>query len=97
MEALTAAVEQAPDTARFRNVYAVALRDLGRPEEARTQLEEAYRRTPSDASVLRALLGTSLEAGRMEEALEQARALQRLQPDDPQLAQLREELEKTLR
>ena len=92
LAALAQAVEWAPDDARFRYVRAIAIAGEGRSEEARALLEETHRLAPGDGDVLNALIGMSLDAGEQDAARAWARALQRLQPDNPHLAALRTRL-----
>jgi len=93
MGALAMAVELAPDNARYRYVYAVALQSSGRLGEAIQVLEASHRRHPGDLEALSALVSFSREAGQRDKALQYARQLQRLVPDNPSVDQLVRDLE----
>lgn len=65
---LAKAAEQAPDNARFSFVYAIALHDLGGPEEAIKVLEQALGKHPGNVQLISALYNYSLELGREQQA-----------------------------
>jgi predicted CXXCH cytochrome family protein len=88
LSALAKAADLAPDNARYSYVYAVALQSSGKLGEAIGVLETAHRRRPGDLDTLSALVTYSREDGRREEALDYARQLQRLSPDNPSVDQL---------
>jgi predicted CXXCH cytochrome family protein len=77
---------------RFGYVHAVALHDLGRPDEAIRELERVHELRPSDADVLAALATYLREAGRYAEGLRYAERLVALQPDNPEAVGLRDAL-----
>lgn len=85
---LREAVARAPDVTRYRYVLAVALDTAGDREAALATLEEARGRDPSDEDVLRALLGYLLSSGARAQALDVARDLERLVPEDRQVAEV---------
>lgn len=81
------AAKLAPANARYAYVYAVALHDTGRPQDALRVLREALKRQPYDREVLFALAQYSA-AGNRESALGYARQLLELDPENPQYARL---------
>jgi predicted CXXCH cytochrome family protein len=94
---LAAAARLGPDEARFAYVYAVALHDTGNGPAAVRALHAALGRNPYDRDVLMALATYESEAGDAVAARERARLLRQLEPDDPGIAQLEKELERTAR
>lgn len=88
VSALAEAAALAPDNARYSYVYAVALQSSGKLENAIKVLEAAHRRRPGDLDTLSALVTYSREAGHREQALDYARQLQKLVPDNPSVDQL---------
>jgi Tfp pilus assembly protein PilF len=91
---LEKAASLAPGNTRYGYVWAVALHDTGRLEEAIAVLERAHAGWPSDADVLYALAAYSAEAGDNPAAVAYAGKLLKLQPDNPQVAALVEELKR---
>lgn len=85
---LKAAAEGDPGNARFAFVYAVALRSLGQPELASRQLRAAAMRHPADVDIASALLQEALQRQDRAQALDLARHLAALRPDDPRFADL---------
>jgi tetratricopeptide (TPR) repeat protein len=81
-----------PDNARFSYVLAVALHDTGKKIEATTTLNNAIARHPYDRDLLLTMISYEVEAGKGESALERAELLARLEPTNPQVAQLLESL-----
>ena len=81
-----------PDRARYLYVYAVALLSAGRSDEAMTVLEEALAKHPDDREMLSALIGFNRDAGKIERALEYAERLDRIGPNDRNLAALIQDL-----
>ncbi|MBL8527108.1 MAG: tetratricopeptide repeat protein, partial [Burkholderiales bacterium] len=81
------AAKLAPANARYAYVYAVALHDTGRPQDALRVLREALKRQPYDREVLFVLAQYSA-AGNRESALGYARQLLELDPENPQYARL---------
>jgi predicted CXXCH cytochrome family protein len=86
------AAELEPERARYAYVYAVALDSAGLHGEAMTVLRESLVRHPGDRDILQALLSFSRNDGDFKAALEYAKQLVRLTPDDPNLAVLIENL-----
>ena len=66
------AAELAPDAPRFAYAYAIGLHSAGRKPESMAVLRSAYEKNPFDAELLSALVTSSLELGRREDALEYA-------------------------
>jgi tetratricopeptide (TPR) repeat protein len=93
VNALGMAAELASDNARYSYVYAVALHSSGKLSEAIRVLKAAHRRRPGDLDTLSALVTYSREAGLREEALDYARRLQQLVPDNPSVDQLIRDLD----
>lgn len=91
--ALATAAELAPENARYSYVYAVALQSGGKLDQAIEVLEMAHRRHPRDIDTLVALATFHRDDGRPREALDYARELQQLMPDNPSVEQLVRELE----
>ena len=77
---------------RHRFVYAVALHDLGRPEDAIAQLEALSRAAPDNQEVLLALANYSAELGRIDSARRYASRLVEIAPDNPAYRQLQRQL-----
>ena len=92
LASLARAAELAPQNTRLSYVYAVALTDQGRSDEAIALLERAHETREADQDVLHALVGLHLQTGNMEAARTYLRKLQRLRPWDAQIEQLLERL-----
>ncbi|MEQ9462139.1 MAG: tetratricopeptide repeat protein [Haliea sp.] len=75
-----AALEQAG--VRHRYVHAIALHDSGDPRAALSQLQAIQRAVPGDEGVLVALVNYSEELGEREQALDWARQLLEVAPDN---------------
>jgi len=85
-----------PDDARYPYVYAVALHDAGRMDDAMRTLAEAQRRHPADRDILQALVTYAMEQRDSAAALKWAHALERAAPNDRALAAQVRELEQRL-
>jgi Flp pilus assembly protein TadD len=70
------AAAAAPEVARYSFVYAVALHDLGDPEQSIVILEHALTRHTGDAQIISALYNYSVELGRVEDAERYRKMLQ---------------------
>jgi predicted CXXCH cytochrome family protein len=92
LDYLGRAAAQESEGTRHRFVYAIALHDLGEPEEAITQLQKLSREVPADQDVLLALANYSAELGRREEARKYARQLVNLAPGNRGYQQLYRQL-----
>jgi predicted CXXCH cytochrome family protein len=77
---------------RHRFVYAIALHDLGQPQEAVTQLESLLRQAPGDQQVLLALANYAAEMGNKDQARGYAEQLVELAPNNPNYQQLLQKL-----
>lgn len=86
--ALARSAALAPENARYSYVYAVALQSNGKLDQAIGVLEDSHSRHPGDLDTLVALATFHRDAGRQQEALDYARRLQQLMPDDPSVDQL---------
>jgi tetratricopeptide (TPR) repeat protein len=92
LASLARAAELAPQNTRLSYVYAVALTDQGRSDEAITLLERAHETREADQDILHALVGIYLQAGNFDAARTHLRKLQRLRPWDGQIEQLLQRL-----
>ena len=90
---LALAVRLAPDDPRFAYVYAVALDDAKQGQKAKELLEATRKRHPYDRQVLEALATYAARDGRKDTALEHAKLLRELDPENPQYASLVRQLE----
>ena len=77
---------------RHRFVYAIALHDLGQPEEAIRQLESLNRSAPDNEEVLLALANYSAGQGQRQRAQAYAQRLVELAPSNPAYRRLLGEL-----
>jgi len=71
-----------PDSARFAYVYAVALHDTGRVDDAIAVLTAAHGRRPANRETLAALATYLAERGQVPRALQYADKLAALDPED---------------
>jgi Flp pilus assembly protein TadD len=92
LASLARAAELAPQNSRLGYVYAVALTDQGRSDEAITLLERAHQTREADQDVMHALVGIHLQSGNFDLARTYLRKLQRLRPWDTQIEQLLQRL-----
>jgi predicted CXXCH cytochrome family protein len=79
---LRRASELAPDRARYAYVYAVALHSGGQREQAMTVLKQILVGHPGDRDTLLAVIGFARDAGDLAVALDYARRLAQLAPND---------------
>jgi Flp pilus assembly protein TadD len=82
----------APDEARYAYVYAVALDSAGRHADAIVALKDNLEKHPADRDTLAALIAFNQDAGDFDAALRYAERLKEIEPADPNLARLIEEL-----
>ncbi|MEY9120869.1 putative CXXCH cytochrome family protein [Bradyrhizobium yuanmingense] len=80
--------------ARYAYVYAIGLYSAGRRDDALTILREGLRAHPNNRDMLSAAIHLSREKGDVAAALDYARQMQRLLPQDRSLGDLIKELEK---
>ncbi len=92
LESLRTAAKLAPDNPRYAYVYAVALNDAGQGKEAVNVLAAARKRDPWDRDLLWGLAHFTAQAGNREQALDYVRQLRELDPEDPQVARLAEQI-----
>jgi tetratricopeptide (TPR) repeat protein len=85
LTALARAATLAPEDPRMGFVYAVALHDLGRPEEALRVLSQVLARHPWDRETLLTLTSYRAQAGDQAGAAELIGQLTAMNPDDPAL------------
>ena len=93
---LRRAAELEPDRARYAYVYAVALHSAGRGGEALPVLKQILVHHPDDRDTLLALISFSRDAGDLPTALEYAKQLGRVAPNDPSLISLIENLQRQI-
>jgi len=77
---------------RHRYVYAIALHDLGKPEQAIVQLQALLRTAPHSEEVLLALANYNAELGRRGQALVFAKTLLEISPGNRNYKQLYQQL-----
>ncbi|MEJ2532703.1 MAG: tetratricopeptide repeat protein [Halioglobus sp.] len=92
LEYLGRAAELESEGTRHRFVYAIALHDLGRPRDAVSQLQALSREVPRNEDVLLALANYSAELGERDRALDYARRLTEIAPNNPNYQQLYRQL-----
>lgn len=78
---------------RHRYVYAIALHDLGQPQEALQQLDALRRQLPHNPEILMALINYYEETGNYHKALAHLDTLMKLQPKNPNLRPLQQRLQ----
>ncbi len=86
LAALARAAELAPEEPRFGYVHAVALHDLGQPDEARAVLQRLLARAPGERDARFALASYLEEAGDTAGARRVLAELAAINPHDPGLA-----------
>ena len=82
------AARLAPENARYAYVYAVALNDAGRSKDALQVLATALKTQPNDRDVLFGLAHYSAAAGQRDAAMDYARKLTELDPENQDFARL---------
>ena len=93
VEALGRAAELLPENVRYGFVYGVSLRSIGETDRALEVLDAAHQRQPADRELLIALATISRDNGSISVAVEYARKLVALSPQDPSARQLLEQLQ----
>jgi tetratricopeptide (TPR) repeat protein len=91
------AAEIEPDRSRYTYVYAIALHSSGHADESLNVLKANLARHPDDRNTLMALVTFNRDAGDVDAALEYAEQLSRVIPNDPDLAQLSNDLRARLK
>jgi Flp pilus assembly protein TadD len=92
LKSLRASVDLAPESARFAYVYAVALNTAGQTREALAVLNAALKRDQYDPDVLSGLAFFTAQAGNRELALRYVKQLRELDPENPQYAQMAQQI-----
>jgi Flp pilus assembly protein TadD len=85
-----------PDNARYAYVYAVALNSTGSSAEAKALLERTYKAHPTDRNVLLGLIAFERDSGDVGAAITHAQELAKLEPQNPQIGALLEDLRRRL-
>ncbi len=91
---LAQAAQLAPQHARIRYNYGLALQKLGRPKEAEQELQKALELEPAEADYVRALAILYAQQSRWAEAAELAHRLLSLRPHDPAAHQMATEFQR---
>jgi tetratricopeptide (TPR) repeat protein len=94
LEYLGRAAELETVGSRHRFVYAIALHDLGQPQEAVVQLQSLLRQLPRSEDVLLALANYSAELGQRDKARAYAKKLTEISPRNPGYQELYQGLSK---
>ncbi len=81
------------DVSRYALAYALALRQHGDLADATSVMQTALARNPRSLEMLNALVMVSRDAGRLDQALEYARRMAAVAPQDPGVLELVRELE----
>ena len=92
LDYLRRAAQLETDGSRHRFVYAIALHDLGQPQQAITQLQALLRQLPRSEDVLLALANYSAELGERDKALAYAKTLTQIAPGNPAYQQMVQQL-----
>ena len=85
-----------PDNARYAYVYAVALNSSGSTAEAKELLERTHKQHPTDRNVLLGLIAFERDSGDIAAAVAHAQELAALEPQNPQVRALLDDLRKRL-
>jgi Flp pilus assembly protein TadD len=93
---LREAAELDPDNARYAYVYAVALSSTGSAAQAKTVLEKTHKQHPTDRNVLLGLIAFERDSGDVAAALSHAQELAALEPGNPQIPALVNDLRRRL-
>jgi len=92
-EELRLASAAMPESARYAYVYGVSLLDSDEPQKGLEVLEEAHESHPTDRELLVGLVSIHRSNGNMDTALDYARKLQALVPQDPNVQSMVLDLE----
>ena len=90
---LSRAASLAPENRRYSYVYAIALQSVGEIDKAIEVLQASLANNPGDIEVLYALVTFNRDAGLNAAALEYAKTLQAMLPNNPDIDKLVESLE----
>ena len=93
---LREATTLAPDNARYAYVYAIALNSTGSTTEATAFLERTHKQHPTDRDILVALTAFESDSGNLAAALTHAQELTALEPSNPQIRALVDDLRRRL-
>jgi len=93
---LRQAARLAQDNPRYTYVYAVALNDIGQADSAIEELRMALERHPYDRDVLSALLSYEFDRGNLSGAIGPAETLAALEPGNPAIANVVEQIRRRL-
>ena len=93
LDELRRASELAPDRVRYAYVYAVALHSAGQREQATTVPKKILSEHPDDRDTIQAIMAFARDAGDVATALEYAKKLAQLAPNDPNVKALVESLQ----
>ena len=93
---LREAATLAPDNARYSYVYAVALNSTGSGAEATALLERTHKKHPTDRNVLVDLVTLERDRGDLTAAITHAQELNALEPGNPQIRALVDDLRRRL-
>jgi tetratricopeptide (TPR) repeat protein len=93
LKELAEAARLDPGNARYAYVQAVALNDMGRPQQALKVLEAALKRQPYDRDLLSGLAFYTARLGSHDAALGYVKQLRELDPENPEYAQLAARIE----
>ena len=93
LDELRRAAELVPDRSRYAYVYAVALHSAGQGEQAMTILKKIVVDHPDDRDAIQGVMAFARDAGDVATALEYAKKLAQLAPNDPNIKALVESLQ----
>ena len=85
-----------PENVRYAYVYAVALNSSGATAEAKELLTRTHKAHPTDRNVLMGLIAFERDSGDVATALAHALELAALEPQNPQVRTLLDDLRKRL-
>ena len=85
-----------PDNARYAYVYAVALNSAGSAAEAKALLGRTHKQHPTDRNVLMGLIAFERDSGDVASAITHAQELAALEPQNPQIRALLDDLRRRL-
>jgi tetratricopeptide (TPR) repeat protein len=86
LKLLEEATRLLPDNAQFAYVFAIGLHSSGDVQRAVDVLERTHRKAPAQRDVLAAIISFEEERGNLGKALEWARVLQEVSPDNLEVA-----------